>query len=300
MTTLRTGQIAAFPAMRGRPSAVTAVPADPTPAKTERISPDAANAVSRITTDRLFSVTTAMTAPGMGPIAAFPVMRGRPSAVTAVPADPTPAKTGRTSPDAASAVSPTMTGRLSSVTAALTTLRTGQSAVLSAMRGRPSAMTAVPADPTPAKTERISPDAASAVSRITTGRLFLVTAAMTTLRMGPSAALPATRDRPSAVTAVPADPTPAKTGRTSPDAENAVSPTTTDRLSIAGAALNAPGTGQIAALSAMRGHFLTVSVIPEGRICGKTGQTTPGVKNAAFHRMTARPLTAEAARADRT
>ena len=106
-------------------------------------------------------------------------------------ADPTRVKAGEISPDAASAVSPMTTGRLSIVTAAMTTLRTGQIAALSVMRGRPSAMTAVPADPTPAKTERISPDAANAVSRITTGRLSIVTAAMTALRTGPSAAFPA-------------------------------------------------------------------------------------------------------------
>ena len=104
----------------------------------------------------------------------------------------------------------------------------GQISAFPVMRGRPSAVTAVPAGPTRAKTERISPDAVSAVSRITTDRLFIVTAAMTTLRTGPSAALSAMRDRHSTMTAVPADPTPAKTGRTSPDAENAVSPTMTD------------------------------------------------------------------------
>ena len=91
-------------------------------------------------------------------------MRDRHSTMTAVPADCTTAKTGRTSPDAENTVSPTTAGRLSSVTAATTTLRTGQSAALSAMRGRPSAVTAVPADPTPAKTGRTSPDAENAVS----------------------------------------------------------------------------------------------------------------------------------------
>ena len=81
-------------------------------------------------------------------------------------ADPTRVKAGEISPDAASAVSPMTTGRLSSVTAAMTTLRTGQIAALSAMRDRPSAVTAAPADRTPAKTGRISPDAVSAVSQI--------------------------------------------------------------------------------------------------------------------------------------
>ena len=230
-----------------------------------------------------------MTTLRTGQIAAFPAMRGRPSAVTAAPAAPTPAKTERIFPDAANTVSRMTTGRLSSVTAAMTALRTDQIAALPVMRGRPSAMTAVPAGPTRAKTGRISPDAASAVSRITTDRLFLVTAAMTTLRTGPSAVLSAMRDRPSAVTAVPADPTPAKAGRTSPDAENAVSPTTTDRLSIEGAALTTLRTGQSAVLSAMRGHFLTVSVIPEGRICGKTGQTAPRSENAASPAAAGRP-----------
>ncbi len=123
---------------------------------------------------------------------------------------------------------------------------------------------------------------------------------MTAPGTGQTAASPAMRDRLLTVTAVPEDPTPAKTGRTSPVAENTGSPMTTDRLSIASAAMTAQRRDQIAALSAMRGRFLPVSVIPEGRICGKTGQTTPGVKNAAFHGMKDRPLTAGAAPADRT
>ena len=196
-----------------------------------------------------------MTALRTGQSAALPVMRGRPSAMTAVPADPTPAKTERISPDAANAVSRITTDRLFIVTAATTTLRTGQSAALPAMRDRPSA----------------------------------VTAATTTLRTGQSAALPAMRDRPSAVTAVPADPTPAKTGRTSPDAANTVSRITTGRLFIVTAAMTTLRTGQSAVLSAMRDHFLTVSVIPEGRIYGKTGQTAPRSENAASPAAAGRP-----------
>ena len=116
-----------------------------------------------------------MTAPGMGPIAAFPVMRGHPSAVTAAPADRTPAKTERIFPDAANTVSRITTDRLFIVTAAMTTLRTGQSAALPVMRGRPSAVTAVPAGPTRAKTERIFPVAARAVSPTTAGLPSAVT-----------------------------------------------------------------------------------------------------------------------------
>ena len=168
------------------------------------------------------------------------------------------------------------------------------------MGGRPLTVTAAPEDPTPAKTGRTLPDAESAVSPMTTGLPFIASAAMTAPGTGQTAASPAMRDRLLTVTAVPEDPTPAKTGRTSPVAENTGSPMTTDRLSIASAAMTAQRRNQIAALSAMRGRFLPVSVIPEGRICGKPGQTTPGVKNAAFHGMKDRPLTAGAAPADRT